>query len=97
MTIGMETALFEALADCRATARKNALVTPVIASAWSALRSFAIHLADCYRLARSIAHLNDRLLADVGLGSRDLGLGESLIRGAASEVTLWVFDKRCRR
>ena len=64
MTTGMETALFEALADCRATAHKNAVTAPWIASAWTALRSFATRSADRYRLGRSIAHLNDRLLAD---------------------------------
>jgi uncharacterized protein YjiS (DUF1127 family) len=93
----METALFEALADCGETARKNAVATPWIASAWTALRCFAIRFANRYRLGRSIAHLNDRLLADVGLSPEGLGLGESLIRGSASEATLWAFGKRGRQ
>ena len=97
MTTGMETALFEALVDCRATAHENAVATPWIASAWTALRSFALRSANRYRLGRSIAHLNDRLLADVGLSPQGLGLGESLIRGSTSEATLWAFGKRGRQ
>jgi hypothetical protein len=34
------------------------------------------------RLARSIAHLDDRLLADVGLAPEHRGLGDRLIRSA---------------
>ena len=94
MTTGMETALFEALVDCRATARENAAATRWIASAGTTLRSFAIRLADRYRLGCGIAHLNDRLLADVGLSPQDLGLSESLMRGSASDAGFWAFDKR---
>ena len=35
------------------------------------------------RLARSIAHLDDRLLADIGLGPEDLGIAERLARRRA--------------
>jgi hypothetical protein len=36
------------------------------------------------RLARSIAHLEDRLLADIGLSSQHLGFAERLARGKAA-------------
>lgn len=97
MVIGMETALSEALVDCRAGSRERVLPTTAIPSAWIALRSFAIRLTDRYRLARGVAHLNDRLLADVGLGSQDLGLGESLIRGSASDAAFWTYERSGRR
>jgi uncharacterized protein YjiS (DUF1127 family) len=97
MVIGMELALLEALVDGPAESRERAFPTTAISSAWTALRSFAIRFADRRRLGRDMAHLNDRLLADVGLRPEGLGLGESLIRGSASEVFLWASDKRGRR
>ena len=36
------------------------------------------------RLARSIAHLDDRMLADAGLAPEHRGLGDGLIRGFAA-------------
>jgi hypothetical protein len=45
------------------------------------------------RIGRSIAHLDDRLLADVGLCPRDLGLGERLIRRYAAGGGIWAVDK----
>jgi hypothetical protein len=97
MVIGVETALSEALVDCRAGSRERVLPTTAIPSAWTAPRSFAIRLADRHRLARGVAHLNDRLLADVGLRPEDLGLGESLIRGSASDAAFWAFERSGRR
>jgi uncharacterized protein YjiS (DUF1127 family) len=40
------------------------------------------------RLARSIAHLDDRLLADIGLGPEDLGFAERHARSRATHG-LW--------
>jgi uncharacterized protein YjiS (DUF1127 family) len=36
------------------------------------------------RLARSIAHLDDRLLTDIGLGPEHLGFADRLVRGGAA-------------
>jgi hypothetical protein len=40
------------------------------------------------RLARSIAHLDDRLLADIGLNSEDLGFSERFARRSADRAIL---------
>jgi uncharacterized protein YjiS (DUF1127 family) len=39
-----------------------------------------MRLLACRRLGRSIAHLDDRLLADIGLSSQDLGSAERFAR-----------------
>ena len=36
------------------------------------------------RLARSIAHLDDRLLADIGLSAENLGYAERVVRSRAT-------------
>ena len=41
------------------------------------------------RLARSIAHLDDRLLADAGLTGEQRGLGHRLIRHFAAASAIW--------
>jgi uncharacterized protein YjiS (DUF1127 family) len=55
-----------------------------IRSNWAAFRSMLARAASRRRLARSIAHLDDRLLADVGLAREHRGLGDRLIRYAAA-------------
>lgn len=77
MTTDAATAISGSLLHRRAIARKGAAATPRWSAPWSLLRSWTTR----HRLSRSIAHLNDRLLADAGLTPGDLGLGESLIRG----------------
>jgi uncharacterized protein YjiS (DUF1127 family) len=45
------------------------------------------------RLARSIAHLDDRLLADIGLGPEDLGFSERVARRRATGFGIWAGTK----
>jgi uncharacterized protein YjiS (DUF1127 family) len=40
------------------------------------------------RLRRSIAHLDDRLLADIGLSPQDLGFAERLARSRATRSAI---------
>ena len=53
-----------------------------------ALRGMFARISARRRLARSIAHLDDRLLADAGLTPQHRGLGDHLLRhfAAASRV-----------
>lgn len=64
-------------------------VTGAIRPLWIALRAMLARASARRRLARSIAHLDDRMLADAGLMPQDRGLGDSVIRGfAAISLTL---------
>jgi uncharacterized protein YjiS (DUF1127 family) len=80
MMTRMETAMSVAIVDGRAMERKDAIAMPAIASRWTELQSLLKRWLARQRLSRSIAHLDDRLLADVGLTPQDLVLGERLIR-----------------
>jgi uncharacterized protein YjiS (DUF1127 family) len=90
MTTRMETAMSVAIVDGRAVGRKGAIAMPAIASRWTELRSLLMRWLARQRLSRSIAHLDDRLLADVGLTPQDLGLGERLIRRYVAGGDIWV-------
>ena len=59
-----------------------------IRSQWMTLRERLSRLSARRRLARSIAHLDDRLLADAGLAPEHRGLGDHLLRhfAAASQI-----------
>jgi len=59
-------------------------VTYAIRPLWTALRAKVARASARYRLVRSIAHLDDRMLADAGLTPQDRGLGDGLIRGFAA-------------
>jgi len=63
-------------------------VAAAIRSYWAAFRSTLARAAARRRLARSIAHLEDRMLADAGLTSEQRGAGDRLIRhfAAASAI-----------
>jgi len=76
MTTDVETTISGARRDRRAIARERTATTPV----WLALHTLLRRWSTRQRLSRSIAHLNDRLLADAGLTLEDLGFGERLIR-----------------
>ena len=59
-------------------------LTAALHSGWAAFRSMLARAAARRRLARSIAHLDDRLLADAGISGEHRGLGDRLIRYAAN-------------
>jgi uncharacterized protein YjiS (DUF1127 family) len=61
--------------------------TPVRMDAWSARR----------RLRQSIAHLDERLLADIGLDPEDLGFAERFARRRAANLqNFWSLEWRHR-
>jgi hypothetical protein len=64
-------------------------LTAAIQSDWAAFRSMLARAAARRRLARSIAHLDDRLLADAGLTGDERGLGDRLVRHFAAASAIW--------
>ena len=64
----------------------HATVSPpaAIALRLTELQSAWMRLLARRRLRRSIAHLDDRLLADIGLSPEDLGFAERLARSRAT-------------
>ena len=70
-------------------ARDRALVADALRPVWTALRLAAARFAARRRLARSITHLDDRLLADVGLNPQDHGFADRLIRRVAPGGGIW--------
>jgi uncharacterized protein YjiS (DUF1127 family) len=73
----------------RATAKLHA----AIASRLAELRSAWDRRAARCRLARSIAHLDDRLLADIGLSPEDLGFAERVTRTRATSLGIWAGER----
>ena len=80
MTTRLDMAMTDALVDCRGSESEALQLPRAIASQWAGLRSRWMRWQARRRLQRSIAHLDDRLLADIGLGPRDLGFAEHLMR-----------------
>ena len=82
----MTTRTMPATADSVAT-RLVALehaAAEAIRSLWIKLHEWVARLSARRRLARSIAHLDDRLLADAGLGAEHRGVGDHLLRHFAA-------------
>ena len=71
-------------------------VAETLRSQWMTLRKRVMRLSARRRLARSIAHLDDRLLADAGLAPEQRGLSDHLIRhiSAASEILTGINARR---
>ena len=86
MTTQCEMAASETVFDCSPRQRQAVNLPTAIASRWTQLRrAWTRSLAD-HRLRRSIAHLDDRLLTDIGLGPQDLGFAERFARRHAAET-----------
>ena len=66
--------------DYRTSEPAPTTLPAAIASRLAKLRSAWRRRASSRRLVHSIAHLDDRLLADIGLGPEDLGVAERLAR-----------------
>ena len=81
----------DAVLDSSAVARE-ATMAPSVRSGWTSLKSLPAGWLSRQRLGGSIAHLDDRLLADAGFSPRDLGLGEFLIRRFAAGGDIWRRD-----
>jgi hypothetical protein len=80
------TAMHGGLAIGSARESRSLQLPVAIASRWTALQSALHQRRAQWRLRRSIAHLDDRLLADVGLGPQHLGLAERLARRGSGAV-----------
>lgn len=78
-------------------APRDHAVTGAIRPLWIALRKMLARASARRRLARSIAHLDDRMLADAGLTPQDRGLGDSLIRGFAAMSEMLTSASASRR
>jgi uncharacterized protein YjiS (DUF1127 family) len=87
----MEVAMSDAVLNCRAVER-HAAMAPLVRLGSAALKAAPVRWLSRQRLSASIAHLDDRLLADVGLGPSDLALGERLIRRFAAGGDIWRRD-----
>jgi uncharacterized protein YjiS (DUF1127 family) len=70
-------------------------LSAAIASRFIELQSAWKRRAGRHRLARSIAHLDDRLLADIGLSAQDLGFAERVARSRApATARIWTGSKQ---
>jgi uncharacterized protein YjiS (DUF1127 family) len=86
MTGRSDIALPGALLKYQVRQRATPRLPAAIASRLAELRLAWKRGAGRRRLARSIAHLDDRLLADIGLGPQDLGFAERIARSRATGV-----------
>jgi len=79
VTVRLDVAMQGVLADRE---RQPAIATlpAAIASRLSSVQSAWMRRVRRRRLARSIAHLDDRLLADIGLSAEHLGFSERVAR-----------------
>jgi len=93
MTTRFEMAMPAAFVGCRGRESEPLKLPPAIASRWTWLRSGWMHWLARRRLQRSIAHLDERLLADIGLGPQDLGFAERFVRRHAVGGDNWTVGK----
>jgi uncharacterized protein YjiS (DUF1127 family) len=86
MTTRLEMVMPEAFVDCRARRPEATKVSIAIASRWTELRCAWMRWSARRRLRQSIAHLDERLLADIGLDPEDLGFTERFARRRAANL-----------
>jgi uncharacterized protein YjiS (DUF1127 family) len=67
-------------------ARPGTKLTDAIASQWTEFHCSWSRWSARRRLRRSVAHLDDRLLADIGLSAEDLSVTERLARRQAASL-----------
>jgi hypothetical protein len=77
----------ETFAASEASRAEWSRLTDAIASQWTKLRCAWMRRSAHRRLSRSVAHLDDRLLADIGLNAEDLSVTERLARRQAAGLT----------
>ena len=86
----------QAILDSRPIDRAPATVAPSLRAGWAALKSAPARWLSRQRRGASLAHLDDRLLADAGFGPSDLGLGERLIRRFVAGGDIWPRERAGR-
>jgi uncharacterized protein YjiS (DUF1127 family) len=74
----------EAFAGSEARRGEWSRLTDAIAAQWTKLHCAWMRRSARRRLRRSVAHLDDRLLADIGLSPEDLSVTERLARRQAA-------------
>jgi hypothetical protein len=79
----------EAIFDRRTVGAGATATEPGVRPAWAALKALARRWLARWRFSQSIAHLDDRMLEDVGLDANHLGLGERLIRRFVAGGEIW--------
>jgi uncharacterized protein YjiS (DUF1127 family) len=79
-------ALPEAFVDCRASRAEATKLSLAIASRWTELQCAWMRWSARRRLRQSVAHLDERLLADIGLDPEDLGFAERFARRRAANL-----------
>jgi uncharacterized protein YjiS (DUF1127 family) len=84
MSIRSDLTMPGSLLDYLAKEHATAKLSAAIASRFIEIQSAWKRRAGRHRLARCIAHLDDRLLADIGLSAQDLGFAERVARGRAT-------------
>jgi uncharacterized protein YjiS (DUF1127 family) len=86
MMVRLEMAIPEALVDYHTTKKTAAKLARTITSQWTEFRSAWMCWLARHRLRRSIEHLDERLLADIGLDAEDLGLADRFTRRRAASL-----------
>ncbi len=86
----------DAVLGSRAVEREATTIASLVRLGWPALKAVPGRWLSRQRLSASIAHLDDRLLADAGFNPRDLGLGERLIRRFVAGGDIWRRDRISR-
>jgi uncharacterized protein YjiS (DUF1127 family) len=76
----------EAFAGSEARRGEWTKLTDAIALQWSKHHCAWMRRSARRRLRRSVAHLDDRLLADIGLSAEDLSVTERLARRQAASL-----------
>ena len=84
MTIRSHMVMSGTLVDGRATEHTSARLSATTPIRLTELQSIWVRFLARRRLARSIAHLDDRLLADIGLSAENLGYAERVVRSRAT-------------
>jgi uncharacterized protein YjiS (DUF1127 family) len=77
----------KALSDAAPVEREWTKPAEAIGSRWARIRRVWADWSARRRLGESVAHLDDRLLADVGLSAEDLTTTERMARRQAANLT----------
>ena len=77
----------KALSDGAPAEREWTKPEEATVSRWAKIRRLWADWSAHRRLGRSVAHLDDRLLADIGLNAEDLSVTERLARRQAAGLT----------
>jgi uncharacterized protein YjiS (DUF1127 family) len=92
MTMRFVAAMGAGGVDCRQREGKAETLSRTVASLWTEFCCAWMRWLARNRLQRSIALLDDRLLADIGLCPRDLGFAQRFLRGHMASANIWTHE-----